>query len=639
MSPLDILIAGRYRVVRLVGTGGMGVVWEAWDERLHRAVALKQLHPQPGLSQAEAELANDRAMREARITARLHHPHAVPVFDVVEHDGHPCLVMQFLPSKPLSAVLQERRQLPPLEAARIGAQVASALAAAHHVGIVHRDVKPGNVLIDDNGTARISDFGISHALGDVTLTSTGMVTGTPAYLAPEVARGGEFGFASDVFSLGATVYTAIEGAPPFGTDQNSIALLHRVASGNFVPPSRSGVVTPELLHMLSSDPADRPSMNEAAHALDRLAAGADVAPRVRTAPAVVESPVVGSPVVGSPVVESPVVEPAVLEPTVASVALGAESPTPTPTPAPVALLPAIAAATVESAVPTQLSSPPGDVTPAVPMLRQPVPHEDVVPEDVVPEPTPERPTQAVPTQEVPTAAAQRTGASAIPAGRPVQPPTASGEARRRLAWVTLAVVLLLGVATAALLGLQRGRDNGGSAARSSAGSSNSTRPASSTTSTPTTASSSSKLSPSKSSSSSSSPASKTSTTSSSSSTHRASTPLVPPPASTSAARLAQAITGYYAVMPGNTDQGWSRLTPSYQSSRAGGRGSYNGFWGSIRRVTSNGATGTPPGTAQATITYYFKDGRVVRERTSYGLVNDGGVLKINSSKVLSSSTR
>jgi len=245
----------------------MGVVWEGWDERLHRVVAIKQLRSQPGLNATEADIATQRAMREARITARLHHPYAVSVFDVVEHEGQPCLVMQFVPSKPLSIVLRERGPLPPAGAARMGAQISSALAAAHRVGIVHRDVKPGNILIADDGTARISDFGISHALGDVTLTTTGMVSGTPAYLAPEVARGGDSGFASDVFSLGATLYAVVEGAPPFGAGQNSMALLHKVALGEVTPPSRSGALTPLLQRMLSINPDDRPSMAEVANEL------------------------------------------------------------------------------------------------------------------------------------------------------------------------------------------------------------------------------------------------------------------------------------------------------------------------------------------------------------------------------------
>lgn len=264
MAESYALLADRYRLVRQVGSGGMGVVWEAWDERLERPVAVKQLKAQLGLTPQEAELAKNRAMREARITARLHHRNAVPVFDVVEHEGQPCLIMQFLPSVPLSAVLREGGPLGVNEAARVGAQVASALAAAHRLDIVHRDVKPGNILIADDGTALISDFGISHALGDATLTSTGLVHGTPAYLAPEVARGAESSFASDVFSLGATLYAALEGAPPFGTDSNSIALLYKVASGEFPPPQRAGALTPVLMEMLRSDPDARPTMRDAA---------------------------------------------------------------------------------------------------------------------------------------------------------------------------------------------------------------------------------------------------------------------------------------------------------------------------------------------------------------------------------------
>ena len=212
----DVLVAGRYRLVDRIGSGGMSTVWSAWDERLHRKVAVKQLRLQQGLSDHEARLAADRTMREARITARLHHPHAVPVYDVVDHGDTPCLVMQYLSARSLQTVLAERGTLDVREVARIGSEVASALAAAHEAGIVHRDVKPGNILIDDEGSAKITDFGISHAMGDVTLTSTGMVTGTPAYLSPEAARGEESGYPADVFSLGATLFTALEGVPPVG---------------------------------------------------------------------------------------------------------------------------------------------------------------------------------------------------------------------------------------------------------------------------------------------------------------------------------------------------------------------------------------------------------------------------------------
>ena len=235
MSAPDDLIAGRYRLLELIGSGGMGAVWRAWDERLHRTVALKELQWAPGLSQAETDLANQRAMREARITARLTHPYAVSTFDVVEHDGRPCIIMQFVPSVTLSRVLRDSGPLHPDEAVKVGTQIASALAAAHEAGIIHRDVKPGNILIADDGTALISDFGISHALDDATLTSTGQIHGTPAFIAPEVARGGEASAASDVFSLGSTLYEALEGNPPFGRDPNTIALLHKVASAGCSP--------------------------------------------------------------------------------------------------------------------------------------------------------------------------------------------------------------------------------------------------------------------------------------------------------------------------------------------------------------------------------------------------------------------
>ena len=275
MSAPDDLIAGRYRLQELIGSGGMGAVWRAWDERLHRTVALKQLALAPGLTPAEADLANERAMREARITARLAHPYAISIYDVVEHESRPCIVMQFVPSVTLASVLADVGTLKPEEATQVGSQIASALAAAHEAGITHRDVKPGNILIADDGTALISDFGIAHALGDATLTSTGLIHGTPAFIAPEVARGQEATFASDVFSLGSTLYAALEGEPPFGRDPNTIALLHKVAAGEFPPPQHAGPLTFLLGQMLSRDPADRPSMRDVATRLERLAAGSD----------------------------------------------------------------------------------------------------------------------------------------------------------------------------------------------------------------------------------------------------------------------------------------------------------------------------------------------------------------------------
>lgn len=268
------LIAGHYRVVEHIGTGAMGVVWRAIDERLERTVAVKQILAQPGLSETERANVRQRAMREARNAARLQHAHAIVVFDIAEHDGDPCLVMEYLPSRSLSAILTERPALPLADVARMGEQVASALVAAHRAGIVHRDVKPGNVLIDDNGTSKLTDFGISRAAGDLTLTQTGLIGGTPAYLAPELARGADPTPSSDVFALGATLYHALEGQPAYGTSTNQLALLYTAANGQIIPPQQAGLATALLMNLLRTEPEDRPTMEEARARLASVAARA-----------------------------------------------------------------------------------------------------------------------------------------------------------------------------------------------------------------------------------------------------------------------------------------------------------------------------------------------------------------------------
>ncbi|QQQ80933.1 serine/threonine protein kinase [Saccharothrix sp. 6-C] len=244
----------------------MGVVWRARDELLDREVAVKQLR-WPDLTADEVEVARARAMREARNAARLQHPDAISVFDVVVEDDRPWLVMEYLPSRSLAGLLAERGRLSPDEAARIGGRVAAALAAAHAAGIVHRDVKPSNVLIGHDGTVKLTDFGISRAAGDGTLTDSGMITGTPAYLAPEVARGEQPDQASDLFSLGATLYAATEGQSPHGVSDNSFGLLYRAAAGRIEPPTRSGALTGVLTRLLASDPAERPTAVEAVELL------------------------------------------------------------------------------------------------------------------------------------------------------------------------------------------------------------------------------------------------------------------------------------------------------------------------------------------------------------------------------------
>jgi len=264
------LIAGRYRLLEHVGRGAMGIVWRAHDESLDRPVAVKEfVHYTDATDTGSTSAVADRrrVMREGRIAARLQHPNAVNVYNVVEDDGRPWLIMEYQSSRSLADVIAERGRLPPAEVRSIGQQLAAALAAAHAAGIVHRDVKPGNVLIAEDGTAKLTDFGISHTVGDGTITATGDIAGTPAFFAPEVARGEQATFASDVFSLGSTLYNAVEGKPPFDDNDNQIALLYRVATGEIDPPGAAGVLAPVLGQLLQSDPAFRPDMKAARAAL------------------------------------------------------------------------------------------------------------------------------------------------------------------------------------------------------------------------------------------------------------------------------------------------------------------------------------------------------------------------------------
>jgi eukaryotic-like serine/threonine-protein kinase len=278
MTEEEHLVVGRYRLFRRIGSGAMGVVWEGHDERLNRPVAVKKLLLHPDLLPRKAADAVARCLREGRIAARLNHPNAIAVFDVVDEDDVPCLVMEYLPSRSLAMVMAEEGTLPPVEAAGIGAQVATALTAAHAAGIVHRDITPGNVLIGEDGSVKITDFGISRAIDDVTVTRTGMFAGTPAYMAPEVALGADPTPASDVFALGSTLYTAVEGEPPFGRAANTLGVLHAVASGKINPPSRSGPLTDVLVALLQADPEARPTASEARDLLAAVGRGEVVRP-------------------------------------------------------------------------------------------------------------------------------------------------------------------------------------------------------------------------------------------------------------------------------------------------------------------------------------------------------------------------
>ncbi|HET6288226.1 MAG TPA: serine/threonine-protein kinase [Amycolatopsis sp.] len=265
-------LADRFDLIEPVGGGSMGTVWRARDDDLERMVAIKELLLPHGAGEQKADEAKNRALREARIAARLVHPHAITVFGVIDEQDRPWIIMEYLPSRSLADKLRDG----PMEVEdviRLGIQLCSALAAAHRAGIVHRDIKPGNVLLGEDDTVKITDFGISRAMGDVQLTATGEISGTPAFLAPEVARGEDATSASDVFSLGATLYTALEGGTPYGTAENPIALLYRASSGEITPPVRSGILTPLLNRLLDVRPDSRPTMTETERELRALAVG------------------------------------------------------------------------------------------------------------------------------------------------------------------------------------------------------------------------------------------------------------------------------------------------------------------------------------------------------------------------------
>ncbi|MEJ7650813.1 MAG: serine/threonine-protein kinase [Nakamurella sp.] len=609
MTAPGTLIAGRYRLVRPVGAGGMGSVWEAWDELLQRRVAVKQLLPQPGLSAGEAAVARDRVIREARNTARLHHPNAVTLYDVTGFDGRPCLIMQFVPSVTLSALIGTEGPVQPQFAARIGVELAAALGAAHEVGIIHRDVKPGNVLIADDSSAKLTDFGISHAVGDATLTSTGMITGTPAFLAPEVARGGASGFAADVFSLGATLYAAMEGGPPSGTDVNPMAVLHRVASGHLIPPERTGRLTPLVLQMLAQDPADRPTIGQITDALTRLNqefAGGDR-----------ESPQSVGPAPVTQTLQTFRTTPPA-DPTAAEVRTALEG------------LPGVALHQPSTAT---LLEPAGRRRRigVVPLAVVAAVLTAAIVVGVLLVSSRAGSDQAGPPAASPSASSGRTTPSGSSTARSSAAPRSSGVVGAPPATAPRPST----ARSATTAPSTTTQSTTASSARSSAVTQSSSTARSSTTSSSTPSSSTTSSSTTSSSTASSSTTSSSTTSSSSTSSSTTSSPAGAP----SATELARAVTDYYALLPGDTDAAWERLTPRFQSDTAVDRRYYQRFWDSIDRVTIRGAEGSPPDTAGAEITYYFKDGRVAVEATLFTLVRDGDGLDIDTSDVLTSEVR
>ena len=535
----------------------MGAVWLARDELLGRDVAVKQVIIPVGSDPESTEAHRGAAMREGRIAARITHPHAVSVYDMVDDGGTPWLVMEYLPSRSLAQVLADRGTLPVQQVAQIGAQVADALIATHDAGVVHRDVKPGNILIGEgersDGLVKITDFGISRARGDVSLTQTGVVKGTPAYLAPEVARGQEPDEASDVFSLGATLFACLEGTPPFGMTENPLEMLYRVAGGDFTRPRNAGSLTRPLTRMLASDPAERPTMTEVRDQLATLAAGRDrdvtevLTARTPLPPTLTDVRTMGSRVL-------PAVPPA--------------EPVPADTP--------VAAASEPGATP-----PPPPVDPEPPAA-----------------PPPGRPAEAGPT-----------------------PPPAT---RRRLLLALAALVVLAALLVAFLLVQQRGQDGGTTTADPSTTGPAAPPSASGTPTTRPSAASTSAIAPS-------SASERTSSASTASATPSPTPTPTPTPTSAvaaqgSAAEVEQAITSYYAMLPGNPQAAYDRTGPTLRAAES--RGNYIAFWNRFSSVTVGPVSATDGSLSATAPVTYVENGSRKPERHTFVLVrgSDGRLL-------------
>ncbi|MGW7004319.1 protein kinase domain-containing protein [Streptomyces sp. NPDC054933] len=294
MSDQGRLVAGRYRLVELIGRGGMGTVWRSEDELLGRQVAVKKLRVPPQLHDDERETLYERTRREARSAARITHPNVVVVHDVVEDEGLPCIVMEYVRSRTLGDVLKKDGPVTPREAARIGRGMVAALRAAHRAGVLHRDVKPANVLLSSNGPEGgdswpggrvvLTDFGIASATGTSTLTRTGELIGSFDFLAPERITGGTGGPACDLWALGATLYQAVEGVAPFHRD-TPIETAYAIASEPAPTPRRAGALAPVIESLLEKDPDKRMSAEQAERLLvSSVETVAVRAPRPRPTP-------------------------------------------------------------------------------------------------------------------------------------------------------------------------------------------------------------------------------------------------------------------------------------------------------------------------------------------------------------------
>ncbi|MFJ9947082.1 protein kinase [Kitasatospora sp. NPDC091207] len=267
------LLAGRYRLDAVLGRGGMGTVWRAEDEMLGRIVAVKELRMNGSVDEDEKHRLIVRTLREAKATARIRHSSAVTVFDVVEEDDRPWIVMELVESRSLADVIKEDGPLSPGRAAEIALDVLGVLVAAHAHGILHRDVKPSNVLIGEDGRVVLTDFGIASVEGDASVTSTGMLVGAPSYISPERARGQKPGPPADLWSLGGTLYAMVEGRPPYDRG-SALATLTAVMTEDLGTPLNAGPLGPVIEGLLTKDPAERLDASQTRSLLKRVAAEA-----------------------------------------------------------------------------------------------------------------------------------------------------------------------------------------------------------------------------------------------------------------------------------------------------------------------------------------------------------------------------
>ncbi|GLF97638.1 serine/threonine protein kinase [Streptomyces yaizuensis] len=251
------LLAGRYRLGGVLGRGGMGTVWRAEDETLGRTVAVKELRFPNSVDEEEKRRLITRTLREAKAIARIRDNSAVTVFDVVDEDNRPWIVMELIEGKSLAEVIREDGTLTPRRAAEVGLAILDVLRSAHREGILHRDVKPSNVLISDDGRVVLTDFGIAQVEGDPSITSTGMLVGAPSYISPERARGHRPGPAADLWSLGGLLYASVEGCPPYDKG-SAIATLTAVMTEPLDPPRNAGPLLEEVIYgLLAKDPEQR----------------------------------------------------------------------------------------------------------------------------------------------------------------------------------------------------------------------------------------------------------------------------------------------------------------------------------------------------------------------------------------------